>query len=176
MANNVEKVNKMCNKGLDPNFHCQESGGEMTGRFTLSHSSYLRDSSLPDIRDQVPTLPDGDGSGQWWSDPGLPDARRQHSHASGRDHQQPGDREDNAGAGGLTKLQGQQEPDASLPRRDPGDGPRHHRDSAARPRRDGSSGPAGMAGGSSGQTIIERLLKYNWNKDYFIAETKLEHF
>merc|ERR1719336_3605738 len=26
MANNVEKVNKMCNKGLDPNFHCQESG------------------------------------------------------------------------------------------------------------------------------------------------------
>ena len=30
MANNVEKVNKMCNKGLDPNFHCQESGGEIT--------------------------------------------------------------------------------------------------------------------------------------------------
>ena len=28
MANNVEKVNKMCNKGLDPNFHCLESGGE----------------------------------------------------------------------------------------------------------------------------------------------------
>ena len=28
LANNVEKVNKMCNKGLDPNFHCQESGGE----------------------------------------------------------------------------------------------------------------------------------------------------
>ena len=27
LANNVEKVNKMCNKGLDPNFHCQESGG-----------------------------------------------------------------------------------------------------------------------------------------------------
>jgi len=26
LANNVEKVNKMCNKGLDPNFHCQESG------------------------------------------------------------------------------------------------------------------------------------------------------
>ena len=29
MANNVEKVNKMCNKGLDPNFHCQESGGDI---------------------------------------------------------------------------------------------------------------------------------------------------
>ena len=28
LANNVEKVNKMCNKGLDPNFHCQESGGK----------------------------------------------------------------------------------------------------------------------------------------------------
>ena len=30
MSNNVEKVTKMCNKGLDPNFHCQESGGELT--------------------------------------------------------------------------------------------------------------------------------------------------
>ena len=30
MANNVEKVNKMCNKGLDPNFHCQESGGDIS--------------------------------------------------------------------------------------------------------------------------------------------------
>ena len=26
LANNVEKVGKMCNKGLDPNFHCPESG------------------------------------------------------------------------------------------------------------------------------------------------------
>ena len=25
---NVEKVNKMCTKGLDPNFHCQDSGGK----------------------------------------------------------------------------------------------------------------------------------------------------
>jgi hypothetical protein len=25
---NVEKVNKMCSKGLDPNFHCADSGGE----------------------------------------------------------------------------------------------------------------------------------------------------
>ena len=25
---NVEKVNKMCAKGLDPNFHCQDSGGK----------------------------------------------------------------------------------------------------------------------------------------------------
>ncbi len=28
LANNVEKVAKMCNKGLDPNFHCQDSGGK----------------------------------------------------------------------------------------------------------------------------------------------------
>ncbi len=28
VAGNVEKVNKMCTKGLDPNFHCQDSGGE----------------------------------------------------------------------------------------------------------------------------------------------------
>ena len=27
-SNNVEKVNKMCNKGLDPNFHCHDSGGK----------------------------------------------------------------------------------------------------------------------------------------------------
>jgi SH3/ankyrin repeat-containing protein len=26
--NNVEKVTKMCAKGLDPNYHCQDSGGE----------------------------------------------------------------------------------------------------------------------------------------------------
>jgi hypothetical protein len=25
--NNVEKVTKMCAKGLDPNYHCQDSGG-----------------------------------------------------------------------------------------------------------------------------------------------------
>lgn len=24
----VEKIAKMCSKGLDPNFHCQESGGK----------------------------------------------------------------------------------------------------------------------------------------------------
>ncbi len=28
LANNVEKVQKLCNKGLDPNFHCPDSGGE----------------------------------------------------------------------------------------------------------------------------------------------------
>jgi len=26
LANNVEKVQKLCNKGLDPNFHCPDSG------------------------------------------------------------------------------------------------------------------------------------------------------
>jgi SH3/ankyrin repeat-containing protein len=24
----VEKITKMCSKGLDPNFHCHETGGE----------------------------------------------------------------------------------------------------------------------------------------------------
>ncbi len=28
-ANNVDKVNKMCAKGLDPNFHCPDTGGEI---------------------------------------------------------------------------------------------------------------------------------------------------
>ena len=28
-ANNVDKVIKMCNKGLDPNFHCPETGGRL---------------------------------------------------------------------------------------------------------------------------------------------------
>ena len=27
-SNNVDKVNKMCVKGLDPNFHCENSGGK----------------------------------------------------------------------------------------------------------------------------------------------------
>ena len=26
--NNVDKVNKMCVKGLDPNFHCENNGGK----------------------------------------------------------------------------------------------------------------------------------------------------
>lgn len=26
----VEKITKMCSKGLDPNFHCQDSGGKHT--------------------------------------------------------------------------------------------------------------------------------------------------
>ena len=27
-ANNVEKISKLINKGLDPNFHCNDSGGK----------------------------------------------------------------------------------------------------------------------------------------------------
>lgn len=27
--NNVDKVSKMCAKGMDPNFHCQETGGKV---------------------------------------------------------------------------------------------------------------------------------------------------
>jgi hypothetical protein len=29
VSGNVDKVNKMCGKGLDPNFHCQDSGGKI---------------------------------------------------------------------------------------------------------------------------------------------------
>ena len=41
MSNNVEKVTKMCTKGLDPNFHCQDSGGESTQVFLFSTLSKL---------------------------------------------------------------------------------------------------------------------------------------
>ena len=27
-SGNIEKVTKMCRKGLDPNFHCHETGGK----------------------------------------------------------------------------------------------------------------------------------------------------
>ena len=27
-SNNVDKINKMCVKGLDPNFHCENTGGK----------------------------------------------------------------------------------------------------------------------------------------------------
>ena len=27
LHNNVDKVNKLCSKGLDPNFHCMDNGG-----------------------------------------------------------------------------------------------------------------------------------------------------
>ena len=110
-----------------------------------------RDSSISDIRDQVEACPDGDGSGQWWSHPRLPHQGRQHGHAPGRHHQQRGDRQDDAGAGSLPQLQGQQEPDPSVPQRNPGHGPRDHRDSPARPRHHWGAGPAGLAGGSPGQ-------------------------
>ena len=30
LHNNVDKVSKMCNKGLDPNFHCPDNGGGNT--------------------------------------------------------------------------------------------------------------------------------------------------
>lgn len=35
----VEKVTKMCSKGLDPNFHCQESGGKNYTATLLSKTS-----------------------------------------------------------------------------------------------------------------------------------------
>ena len=33
VSNNVDKVTKMCTKGLDPNFHCQDSGGRRLNIF-----------------------------------------------------------------------------------------------------------------------------------------------
>lgn len=42
----VEKIAKMCSKGLDPNFHCQETGGktdyEFLSRLNLWHWSGKR--------------------------------------------------------------------------------------------------------------------------------------
>lgn len=35
----VEKIAKMCSKGLDPNFHCQETGGKKKKFFTFSYLS-----------------------------------------------------------------------------------------------------------------------------------------
>ena len=41
MSNNVGKVTKMCTKGLDPNFHCQDSGGEWLFANILSFESTI---------------------------------------------------------------------------------------------------------------------------------------
>ena len=41
LNNNVEKVSKMCAKGLDPNFHCQDShsGGKiLNSSYNKAHS------------------------------------------------------------------------------------------------------------------------------------------
>lgn len=40
----VEKIAKMCSKGLDPNFHCQETGGKEKKKFpkTFSYPSKKR--------------------------------------------------------------------------------------------------------------------------------------
>ena len=110
-----------------------------------------RDSAVSHIRDQVEALQDGDGPGQRRGHPRLPHQGRQHRHAQSRHHQQRGDVEDDAGAGGLSQLQGQQEPHSPLPQRHPDHRPRHHGDSPSRPRHDWSSGPSGLAGGSPGQ-------------------------
>lgn len=37
LHNNVDKVNKMCVKGLDPNFHCPDNNG---GKFILLFAFY----------------------------------------------------------------------------------------------------------------------------------------
>ena len=36
-SNNVDKVNKMCVKGLDPNFHCETLGGKVLSYTLFSH-------------------------------------------------------------------------------------------------------------------------------------------
>ena len=41
---NADKVSKMCAKGLDPNFHCQESGGESLSERGISISVWSENS------------------------------------------------------------------------------------------------------------------------------------
>lgn len=38
-SSQVEKIAKMCSKGLDPNFHCQETGGNSRTQLQL-HENY----------------------------------------------------------------------------------------------------------------------------------------
>lgn len=33
----IDKITKACAKGLDPNFHCQETGGKLPNTATLGH-------------------------------------------------------------------------------------------------------------------------------------------
>lgn len=39
----VEKITKMCSKGLDPNFHCNDSGGKKLFQsfFTIAHQIFV---------------------------------------------------------------------------------------------------------------------------------------
>lgn len=37
----VEKIAKMCSKGLDPNFHCQETGGKNNFFIFFKLTNYL---------------------------------------------------------------------------------------------------------------------------------------
>ena len=41
LNNNVDKVNKMCAKGLDPNFHCQDSHTGGKAHYTLLTADIL---------------------------------------------------------------------------------------------------------------------------------------
>ena len=155
-SNNVEKVNKMCNKGLDPNFHCQDSGGKsLTANCSWGaklNNNNFRDSPLSHRRDQIQAGPDGDDACQRRRHPRLQDQGRQHRHAPRRGHKQCGGGEDDAGARGLAQLSRQPEPDSPVPElRHGGLRPRHHRDPATWPRRDRGPGPAGLAGGAPGE-------------------------
>lgn len=45
-SSQVEKIAKMCSKGLDPNFHCQETGGNLYPQSQTQsqvHENYARD-------------------------------------------------------------------------------------------------------------------------------------
>lgn len=42
----VEKINKMCSKGLDPNFHCPETGGKHMGNINFILLCHLHKEKL----------------------------------------------------------------------------------------------------------------------------------
>lgn len=45
--NNVQKVTKMCNKGMDPNYHCSDTGGKSIIIIRQPHNLPLREERNP---------------------------------------------------------------------------------------------------------------------------------
>lgn len=157
----VEKIAKMCSKGLDPNFHCQETGGKEKKKKTpgktferiSNRNCSLRDSAH--VGHHAEEALEGDNStGERWRVARLSNEGGPDGDASGRRAEQPGSGEDVARAGREPQLQGHEGVDAALLQRHLQNRPDAVRNVAPRPRDHRRPGFAGMAGSAPGFTSL----------------------
>lgn len=122
---------------------------------------FLPPRDSPDPGDQAEEAVEGaDSPGERWRPPRLQDEGRLDGDAPGRGAPKPRGHEDAAGAGGVPELQGRKGSDAALPDHHAQRGAPVHGDAVARPRDHRGAGPAGVAGGTSGELSKFGLVIY----------------